>query len=103
VLDGVVSHVPFEQHPLHDVPPQLHAPLLHACPEAHIPQALPPDPHAVGPWFAMVTHVAPLQQPPGHDAGVQVHLPVVVSQAWLAAHPAHATPAAPHFVINSSL
>jgi hypothetical protein len=42
-------HAPAEQHPEQDTPPQLQAPLTHACPDAHVPQVLPPDPHAVVP------------------------------------------------------
>jgi hypothetical protein len=48
VVDGVVLHTPpLVQHPLQEVPPQLHAPLLHDCIAAQVPQALPFDPHAL--------------------------------------------------------
>jgi hypothetical protein len=39
------TQVPLEQQPAHVVPPQLHAPFEHACPVAHLPHALPPEPH----------------------------------------------------------
>ena len=40
------SHDPPLQHPPHDVPPQLHAPLAQAWPEEHALHAAPPVPHS---------------------------------------------------------
>jgi hypothetical protein len=91
VLDGVVLHTPLAQHPLHEVPAQLHAPPLQAWPDAQVPHPLPPDPHSLVDWLAKRTQVAPWQQPPGHDAGVHVHTPAAL-QTWLAAHEPHAAP-----------
>ena len=96
VFDGVVVQTPFAQHPLHEVPPQLHDPPTQPWPDAQVPQALPADPHALDDWPAVRTQVAPWQQPPGHDAGVHVHAPALL-QAWLAAHEPHAAPPAPHW------
>ena len=96
-VDGVVLHTPLAQHPLHDAPPQLQAPPLQAWPAAHIPHALPEDPHALVVWLAVRTQVVPSQQPPGHEDGVQVHAPAAL-QAWLAAHIPHEAPPVPHFV-----
>jgi hypothetical protein len=42
-----VTHRPLEQQPVQLVPPQLHAPLVQACPGAHDEQAFPDDPHVV--------------------------------------------------------
>jgi hypothetical protein len=39
------SHVDPLQQPAHEVPPQLHTPLVHACPEAHVLHAAPAAPH----------------------------------------------------------
>lgn len=98
-LDGVVLHTPLAQHPLHDVPPQLQAPALHAWPPAQVPHELPADPHALVDWSAVRTHVVPWQQPPGHEEGVQVHAPAAL-HVWLAPHVPHATPPVPHFVAD---
>jgi hypothetical protein len=99
VVDGVVLHTPLAQHPLHDVPPQLQAPPPQAWPDAHVPHALPADPQALGDWLAGRTQVAPWQQPPGHEEGVQVQVPAL-PQAWSAAHDPHAAPPAPHCVAD---
>ena len=98
-LDRVPLHAPLEQHPLHEVPPQLQAPPLHAWPDAHAPHALPDDPHALVDWLAVRTHVVPSQQPPGHEDDVQVQAPAA-PQAWLAAHMPHEAPPVPHFVVD---
>jgi hypothetical protein len=95
VTDGLELHVPFAQQPLHDVPPQLHAPPLHDCPAAHGPHSLPAEPQLLAFWFATSTHVSPLQQPPVHDVFVHEHLPAILSQSRLAPHPEHLAPAAP--------
>jgi hypothetical protein len=99
VLDGVVLHTPLAQHPLHEVPPQLQAPPLHAWPDAHVPHPLPADPHALVDWSAVRTQVAPMQQPPGHEDGVQLQAPAAL-HAWLAAHLPHEAPAVPHVVAD---
>jgi len=99
VVDGVVLHTPLAQHPLHEAPPQLQAPALHAWPDAHVPHAFPADPHALVDWFAVRTQVAPWQQPPEHEDGVQVHVPEVLP-AWLAPHDPHMAPPTPHSLVD---
>jgi hypothetical protein len=63
---------------LQEVPPQLHAPALHAWPPAQVPQAFPAEPHALVDWLAVGRHVVPLQQPFGHEVGVHVHVPTAL-------------------------
>ncbi len=43
---------PLLQQPLHDVPPQLHLPLVHALPAPHEEHAAPAVPHSVPDWEA---------------------------------------------------
>ena len=99
VVDAVV-HWPFAQQPLQLMLPQLQAPPVHVCPEAHVPQALPPDPHAVvdcadcatqRPWAS--------QQPLGHDVGLQTQAPAG-PHAWPEAQAAHVAPAVPHTPVD---
>jgi len=76
--------------------PQLHAPLLHVCPDAHMPHALPPEPHVIVDCADSATHrPCESQQPPGHEVGLQTHVPAG-PHACPAAHGAHAAPAVPH-------
>jgi len=58
--------------------------LLHVLPLAQAPHAMPPVPHCVSLWVAYGTQVFPLQQPVGHDAGLQMHCPAL--QARPASH-----------------
>lgn len=103
MLEGVVLHTPpLVQHPLHEVPPQLHAPALHDCIAAQVPHAFPPDPHALVDWLAVRTQLAPWQHPSGHELGVHVHAPDAL-QAWPETHPAHTAPPVPHCVADSPL
>jgi hypothetical protein len=90
------SHEPALQQPLHAPPPHVHAPPEHAWPAPQGPHALPPEPHLVVSWLPIGTHVFPEQQPPEHDDGVHVHVPLVVSQTWPGAQEAHAAPPLPH-------
>ena len=90
-----VTHWPLAQQPLQLMLPQLQAPLLHVWPDAHMPQALPAEPHAVADCADSATQrPCESQQPYGHDVGLQTHLPVV-SQVCPAAHAAQAAPAVP--------
>ncbi len=54
LLELPVSQVLAEQQPAHAEPLQVHAPLvvLHAWPEAQLPQAAPPAPHSLAFWLA---------------------------------------------------
>jgi len=64
----------------------------HACPEAHDPQPAPAVPHAFVDWAAYIKQLPFVwQQPFGHDAGVQTHLPVA-SQVCPVAQAAQALP-----------
>jgi len=91
-----VMHFPLEQQPGHAVPPQLQDPLLHVCPLVHEPHALPADPHVAFDWTESATHLLlPSQQPPGHEAGVQAHMPAAL-HACPVVHEAQAAPRAPH-------
>jgi len=92
------THVPLEQQPVHVVPPQLHAPAVHACPVAQVPQALPPEPHAPVVWLAVGTHVVCWQQPLEHDVVVHSQVPALPHACPLP-HAAQATPAVPHLSI----
>jgi hypothetical protein len=89
-------HTPFEQQPAQLVLPQLHAPLLHVCPVEHVPHALPDAPHAAAVCPAWATQrFCASQHPPGHDAGVHTHAPVLLHTCPVA-HAPHAAPRAPH-------
>ncbi len=44
----------------------------------------------------------PLQHPLGHEVASHTHWPVLLLHSWLAAHPAHVAPAAPHDVFDSA-
>jgi len=79
------------------VPPQLHAPDMQACPDAHAPQAVPPVPHAVASCFAARTQVVPWQHPPAHEVVVQPQVPLA-PQACPEAQPAQAPPPVPHWL-----
>jgi len=46
VLSVEPTHCPLEQQPAQVMPPQLQAPLVHACPAAHVEHAFPPVPQA---------------------------------------------------------
>jgi hypothetical protein len=61
------------QHPAHCAAQLEHAPLWHVSAPGHAEQAPPPTPHIAG--SVPVAHVAPLQHPVAHDAGVQTHAP----------------------------
>lgn len=77
---------------------QAHLPALvsQAWPLTHDVQVAPAVPHAVVVWLACARHVPfDWQQPFGHEAGVQTHLPVA-SQVWPAAHAVQAPPWVPH-------
>jgi len=80
VLDSLASssHVPLAaQHPGHDDPPQVHAPLEQASPVPQAEHTRPPVPHSVDDCAAMGTHwPAASQQPFGHDVASQTQLPV---------------------------
>jgi hypothetical protein len=65
------------QQPVHAVPPQVHAPLVQACPAAHFPQALPPAPHLSDAWPMRGIQVLPSQQPFGQEAVVHSQTPVL--------------------------
>jgi hypothetical protein len=95
------SHVVPLQQPLHAPPPHVHAPLEHDWPPPQGPQALPLVPHVELFWMAIGTHVFPEQQPPEHDDGVHLHVPLVVSQAWPVPQGAHVAPPMPHEVDDS--
>jgi hypothetical protein len=47
VAVGWVLQTPSAQQPAQAPPPQLQAPLVQACPVAHLAQALPLEPHAI--------------------------------------------------------
>ena len=51
-----VTQLPFMQQPEQLMLPQLQAPLLHVCPPAHMPHALPPDPQTVADCADCATH-----------------------------------------------
>jgi len=75
VADAVMQ-VPFAQQPLQLMLPQLHAPLLHVCPDAHMPHALPADPQAVVDCADCATQrPCESQQPLGQEVGLQTHVP----------------------------
>ncbi len=75
-LDRPTHDVPLQQ-PAHAPPPQEHTPFVHACPLPHPGEQLAPAvPHDVVDCAEYGTH-APLaeQQPSGHDAALQTHVP----------------------------
>ena len=75
VADAVMQ-VPFAQQPLQLMLPQLHAPLLHVCPDAHMPHALPADPQTVVDCADCATQrPCESQQPLGQEVGLQTHVP----------------------------
>jgi hypothetical protein len=89
----VVTHCPLLQQPAQlEVPPQLHAPLVHVVPVEHLPQALPPDPQASIDWPVVTQLFWVSQQPLGQEVVVQVQAPVEVSQAWPVMQPPHIAP-----------
>ena len=91
--------VPLQQ-PVHDVPPQVHAPVEHDSPDPHAEHAAPPVPHADGPWAAYCTHTLPLQQPLGHDVASHTHCPVPL-HSWPVWHAAHVAPPVPQEPVDS--
>ncbi len=90
-------HTPIAHHPRQEAAAQLQPPALHVCPAAHVPHALPADPHALVDWLAPVTHVAPWQQPVEQEPGVHVHAPAL-PHACPVPHFPHAAPPVPHWV-----
>jgi hypothetical protein len=95
--DGdVVMHWPLAQQPAQLMLPQPQAPLLHACPVAHVPQLFPFEPHAAVDCADGATHrCCESQQPPGQDAALHTHAPAG-PHAWPAAQPAQVAPRVPH-------
>jgi hypothetical protein len=75
---GLVLQVPLAQHPAQAPPPQLQAPLEQLCPVAHVPHALPPEPHAIVVCSPTATHFFPAQHPVGQDAFVHSHTPAAL-------------------------
>jgi hypothetical protein len=99
VFDAV-TQAPFEQQPAQLEPPQLQAPPVHACPEAQLPQALPLAPQALVLCAAVRMHLpVASQQPPVHEAGVQLQTPAAL-QDWPLAHPPQLAPLAPQAVVD---
>ncbi len=88
------------QQPLHELPPQLHAPLEHAWPPLHALHAAPPVPHDVVdcPEYASQTPPA-VQHPIGHEVASQTHCPVV-PHSWPEGHAPHVAPWVPHEVLD---
>ena len=76
-----------------DAGSHVHAPPAHSWPVLHAEHAAPPLPHLA--LVVVVTHVSPSQQPLGHDAASQTHLPVLPSHSCPWAHATHETPASP--------
>ncbi len=74
-----------------------HPALTHAVPfglPAQLPHDAPPVPHVVPFCEPGGTQLAPLQQPPAHDAALHAHAPL--THAWPDAHVAHDPPPPPH-------
>jgi len=93
----VTQVVPLQQ-PVQDVVLQAHCPLLQAWPVAQAMQAAPPVPQVAE---AEVWHWPLLsQQPFGHDAASQTHLPCAL-HSWWVAHAAHEPPLAPQAVLDA--
>jgi hypothetical protein len=67
------THDPLLQQPLQLLPPQVHAPPEHPWLGAHIPHALPWDPHALTDWAAWSTQSVPWQHPPAHELPSHTH------------------------------
>lgn len=78
------------------VPPQVHAPFEHACPVAHLPQALPPAPQVSVVWPARGTQVFWLQHPPEHEVVVHSQTPALPHTCPVA-QPPHVAPPVPHW------
>jgi hypothetical protein len=96
IAADVVTHWPLAQQPAQLMVPQLHAPLVQVWPDAQVPQAVPPDPHALADCAAAATHRPwASQQPFGHDVGLQVQVPAG-PQVCPVPHAAQAAPAVPH-------
>jgi hypothetical protein len=98
------SHAPFAvQQPFgHDVPLQVHCPLLHTWPAAHAVQAAPAVPHEWLAWEANASHVpAAVQHPLGHEIASHTHWPVVLLHSWPVGHATHAAPPVPHDMLDS--
>jgi len=103
MLAEAVMHWPLAQQPAQLMLPQLHPPLLQVCPEAQVPQALPPEPHAAVDCADCATHrPCESQQPFGHDVGLQTQVPAG-PHAWPVAHAAHAAPAVPQPVVDCAV
>lgn len=111
---GGITHTPFEQHPLAQLPalqPE-HACPVHVCGEGQLWQSRPPTPHAV--VAVPLSHTLPLQQPvhvelshthwpPEHrcvgaHAGPvpQRQAPFAHASARVGLHALHTPPSAPH-------
>jgi hypothetical protein len=99
MASGLATHAPLAQQPAHAPPPQVQAPLEQLCPVAHLPHALPPEPHAAVPWSAERTHLLPSQQPIEHEAVVHSQVPAA-PHAWPLAHVEQAAPAVPHLFLS---
>ena len=97
VFDSLASasQVPPLQQPAHELPPQSHSPLEHACPDAHALHAAPAVPHCELDCDPYDTQVVPLQQPPGHEAASHTHVPLAL-HAWPWPHEAQVAPDVPH-------
>ena len=94
--------MPLQQPFGHDVESHTHWPVvvLHSCPAAQPVHVAPPVPHEPFPSDAYGSHVLPLQQPLGHEAEVQTHVPVPL-HACPVAQAAQLTPPAPHWPLVS--
>jgi hypothetical protein len=105
VFDSAVgsSQVPVDvQHPGHDVPAHVHAPIAHDSPVPHALHAEPPVPHWVPVCDVKARHApAAVQQPPGHDVASQAQTPVLLSHSCPAAHAAQLAPALPQAIAVS--
>jgi hypothetical protein len=96
-----ITHWPLAlQQPVQVVPPHVQAPPLHELPDAHAPQAFPPEPHVIDDWPDAGTQVAPLQHPFGQEVELHTHAPCG-PQACPFEHAVHAAPAVPHCIALS--
>ena len=90
------SHVPTAvQHPEHEPPPQVHAPLEQLCPlpqAAHVAPFVPQEPLVCAEYASHVP--AAVQHPMEHDAASQMHCPAAL-QAWPFAQELQVAPLVP--------
>jgi hypothetical protein len=85
----------------HVVASQEQAPVVVShSPAAQVVQAAPWAPQSRADSEAYGTHVAPLQHPLGHDAGLHPHVPLLVLQYWPPAHAAQMAPPLPQDVLD---